>query len=288
MAGCSALGAGVPSLWSACSLYTPLPYGYGYRMEGVGRRGRPGGEEEYYQEYQGSYGEYYEDQFYYYDDYYEDYDKNETMEVEEKVQETEFDQSTVLENILEILKQNMGLLGSPEEDEEEKEEGGRGVVGGYRRQRRPVQRNPQSVFRGEGWRRQDEEGRRSQEEETQEEGESRRRDWAVRGEEGERRWEEGGQVMRDRWDEDDRWDEGGQRRDGWEDEGQRRWDGGEQGWRREEDSQQSGEKEGEGDGLLASGAGLLASAGFFGVLLPGVLGTLLYLGVPVAQVAWLN
>ena len=78
MAGCTALGGGVPSLWSACSLYTSLPYGYSYRLEGVGRRGRPGGGGEYYQ---GSYGEYYEDQFYYYEDYYEDYDKKKDSEM---------------------------------------------------------------------------------------------------------------------------------------------------------------------------------------------------------------
>ena len=31
--GCSALGEGDPRLWNACSLYTPLPYGYTYTMQ---------------------------------------------------------------------------------------------------------------------------------------------------------------------------------------------------------------------------------------------------------------
>ena len=162
--GCSALGEGDPRLWNACSLYTPLPYGYTYTMQvdiksllgfsfvsathfqGVGRKGLlPNiiSDEEYYDEEY--YDEYYDDEYYYYEDYWEDEDDERT---EEKIEVSKFNEATVLENILDILKQGMGPMmagadmgvregsemgGSQNFKSFEREKGDeRRVIGGYR------------------------------------------------------------------------------------------------------------------------------------------------------------
>ena len=164
--GCSALGEGDPRLWNACRLYTPLPYGYTYTMQvdidhlqkcflfpfssthfqGVGRKGLlPDAiaDEEYYDEEY--YDEYYDDEYYYYEDYWEDEDAKRN---EEKVEVSKFNQATVLENILDILKQGMGPMMPGGKDVVRKESAtggaqdfksfqnekgeGRRVIGGYR------------------------------------------------------------------------------------------------------------------------------------------------------------
>ena len=134
--GCSALGEGDPRLWNACRLYTPLPYGYTYTMQvhkvpsrdsvrfflrfnsthfqGVGRKGLlPSAisDEEYYDEEY--YDEYYDDEYYYYEDYWDDEDAERK---EEKVEVSKFNEATVLENILDILKQGMGPMMGGEKD----------------------------------------------------------------------------------------------------------------------------------------------------------------------------
>ena len=111
-------------------------------FQGVGRKGLlPSdiSDDEFYDdEY---YGEYYDDQYYYYDDYWENEDD---QEEEEKVQESKFNEATVLENILDILKQGMGASGEEKKDKRKggdfqnfksfhKEKGDvPGVIGGYR------------------------------------------------------------------------------------------------------------------------------------------------------------
>ena len=111
-------------------------------FQGVGRKGLlPSdiSDDEFYDdEY---YGEYYDDQYYYYDDYWENEDD---QEEEEKVEGSKFNEATVLENILDILKQGMGAGGEEKKDKRKggdfqnfksfhKEKGDvPGVIGGYR------------------------------------------------------------------------------------------------------------------------------------------------------------
>ena len=157
--GCSALGEGDPRLWNACSLYTPLPYGYTYTVQvdigllmgccgrfpsfqlrtfqGVGRKGllhNAIADEEYYDEEY--YDEYYDDEYYYYEDYWEDEERK-----EEKIEASKFNEATVLENILDILKQGMGPMmgggrdvrkGSETQDIQSFHQNEKGVIGGYR------------------------------------------------------------------------------------------------------------------------------------------------------------
>ena len=85
-----------------------------FLFQGVGRKGLLPSDisdnEFYDDEY---YGEYYDDQYYYYDDYLENEDD---QEEEEKVEESKFNEATVLENILDILKQGMGAGGKEKKD----------------------------------------------------------------------------------------------------------------------------------------------------------------------------
>jgi len=233
---CSALGEGDPRLWNACRLYTPLPYGYTYTVQGVGRKGLlPNTIPDEYYDY---YDEYYDDQYYYYEDYWEDQD----VEKEEEVEGSTFNEATVLENILDILKQGMGATGKDVGRESEtgdfqsfksfKNKGGGEdrVIGGYRSgyrvQERPRERyQPAAASQWSGVRSSSSLGGRrrktTKEDADQFEREESRPALAERGEEGNKNDENG-------------------------------WGG-------------------------------LATIGFFGLLLPTLLGGLLYLGVPTAQ-----
>lgn len=111
-------------------------------FQGVGRKGllpNAIADEEYYEEEY--YDEYYDDEYYYYDDYWEDEDEERK---EEKIEVSKFNEATVLENILDILKQGMGpMMGGGKDVRKGSETGGsqdfqsfhqneKGVIGGYR------------------------------------------------------------------------------------------------------------------------------------------------------------
>ena len=111
-------------------------------FQGVGRKGLlPNviADEEYYDEEY--YDEYYDDEYYYYEDYWEDEDEERK---EEKIEASKFNEATVLENILDILKQGMGpMMGGGKDVRKGSETGSsqdfqsfhqseKGVIGGYR------------------------------------------------------------------------------------------------------------------------------------------------------------
>jgi len=243
--GCSALGEGDPRLWNACSLYTPLPYGYTYTVQGVGRKGllhNAIADEEYYDEEY--YDEYYDDEYYYYEDYWEDEERK-----EEKIEASKFNEATVLENILDILKQGMGPMmgggkdvrkGSETQDIQSFHHNEKGVIGGYRTGYR-VQERPKERYHPAAAASQWRGGGRFK-------GESSR----LGGSTGSSRL--GGRRRKRPIDDDDvQWEES---RPALTEKGE---DGDKEGW------------------------GGLATAGFFGLFLPTLLGSLLYLGVPTAQ-----